>query len=61
MKTDSMPIDEVSTCLKLKTAHHLAAKGDIPDSKIGGAWRFSRNEIEKWIKWINMQEKRAAS
>jgi len=50
METDILTIDEVSTYLKLKTAYHLAAKGDIPGFKVGGSWRFRRSEIEKRIK-----------
>ncbi len=52
MSTDIMTIDEVANYLKLKlkTAYHLAAKGDIPGFKVGGSWRFRRSEIEKWIK-----------
>jgi excisionase family DNA binding protein len=59
METDIMTIDEVANYLKLKlkTAYHLAAKGDIPGFKVGGSWRFRRSEIEKWIK---AQEKREA-
>ena len=51
MKTEIMTIDELSGYLKLKikTAYHLAAKGDIPGFKVGGAWRFRKSEIEKWI------------
>lgn len=54
---DIMTIDEVSNYLKLKlkTAYHLAAKGDIPGFKVGGSWRFRRSEIERWIK---QQEKK---
>lgn len=58
MKTDIITVDKVSTYLKLKTAHHLAAKGDILGFKVSRSLRFRRNDIEKWI---NMQEKRAAS
>lgn len=51
MKNDIMTIEEVSDYLKLKvkTAYHLAAKGDIPGFKVGGSWRFRRSDIERWI------------
>ena len=51
METDIMTIDEVATLLKLKlkTAYHLAAKGDIPGFKVGGSWRFRKSELDKWI------------
>jgi excisionase family DNA binding protein len=52
MENDIMTIDEVAKLLKLKlkTAYHLSAKGDIPGFKVGGYWRFRKSEIEKWIK-----------
>ena len=51
MNTDIMTIKEVAAYLKLteKTAYRLAAEGKIPGFKVGGAWRFRRREIEKWI------------
>jgi excisionase family DNA binding protein len=59
MKTEIMTIDELSDYLKLKikTAYHLAAKGDIPGFKVGGAWRFRKSEIDRWI---SKQEKKRA-
>ena len=32
-----------------KTAYPLAAEGKIPGFKVGGSWRFRRDEIEGWI------------
>jgi len=57
MESDILTIHEVASYLKLKlkTAYHLAAKGDIPGFKVGGSWRFRRSEIERWIK---QQEKK---
>ncbi len=51
MNTDIMTIKEVAAYLKLteKTAYRLAAEGKIPGFKVGGSWRFRRNEIEDWI------------
>jgi excisionase family DNA binding protein len=61
MKTEIMTIDELSDYLKLKikTAYHLAAKGDIPGFKVGGAWRFRKSEIEKWIAKQERDSKKA--
>ena len=61
MKTEIMTIDELSDYLKLKikTAYHLAAKGDIPGFKVGGAWRFRKSEIEKWIAKQEQNNKKA--
>ena len=52
MEDDIITIKEVAEYLKLKekTAYHLAAKGEIPGFKVGGSWRFRKNEIERWIK-----------
>lgn len=51
MKSDVMTIREVSVYLKIteKTAYRLAAEGSIPGFKVGGAWRFRKSEIDKWI------------
>jgi excisionase family DNA binding protein len=42
----------VAEYLKLneKTAYRLAADGKIPGFKVGGSWRFRRDEIEKMTK-----------
>lgn len=51
MPDEIMTIQEVATYLKIKekTAYRLAAGGKIPGFKVGGSWRFRRNEIEAWI------------
>ncbi len=56
MKSDIITIKEVAEYLKIKekTAYSLAASGDIPGFKVGGAWRFKKSEIDKWI---NNQQK----
>ncbi|MCF8474601.1 MAG: helix-turn-helix domain-containing protein [Emcibacter sp.] len=37
-----MSIKEKITCA-------LVAQGTIPGFKVGGAWRFRREDIEQWI------------
>lgn len=51
MPTDIMTIHEVAEYLKLneKTAYRLASEGEIPGFKVGGSWRFKRQDIERWI------------
>lgn len=51
MQSDIMTIKELSEYLKLKekTAYKLVADGKIPGFKVGGAWRFRKTEIDKWI------------
>ena len=51
-KTDILMIKEVAEYLKVteRTIYRLAAAKKIPASKVGGSWRFSRADIEAWIK-----------
>lgn len=51
MQSDVMTIKELSEYLKLKekTAYKLVADGKIPGFKVGGAWRFRKTEIDRWI------------
>ncbi|WP_366555342.1 helix-turn-helix domain-containing protein [Aquibaculum sediminis] len=46
-----MTIKDVSAYLKIteKTAYRLTAEGKIPGFKVGGAWRFRKQEIDAWI------------
>ena len=48
---DILTIKELSLYLKLaeKTAYRLASDGKIPGLKVGGAWRFRKSEIDRWI------------
>lgn len=45
-------LDEVAAYLKVgkRTIYRLAAGKKIPAFKVGGTWRFSRQEIDQWIK-----------
>lgn len=47
-----MTIKEVAEYLKLneKTTYRLVSQGKIPGFKVGGTWRFHRNELEDWVK-----------
>lgn len=60
MDTDIMTIREVAEYLKLteKTAYRLAAERKIPGFKVGGAWRFRRGEIDKWIEQKSAEAKK---
>lgn len=51
MKDDILTIRDVAEMLKLteKTAYRLVSDGEIPGFKVGGSWRFSRKELEKWV------------
>lgn len=55
MKDDAAEIftlDEVAAYLKVgkRTVYRLAAAKKIPAFKVGGTWRFRRQEIDQWIK-----------
>lgn len=52
MTDEILTIREVAELLKIneKTAYKLALAGEIPGFKVGGSWRFEREEITIWIK-----------
>jgi excisionase family DNA binding protein len=61
---DILTLDEVAAYLKAgkRTIYRLAANGEIPAFKLGGTWRFSRTDIESWIKQQSVgRPERAAS
>ena len=47
-----LTISELSEYLKMGRTklYQLAQQGKIPASKIGGHWRFDREEIDTWMK-----------
>ncbi|MDO6423059.1 MULTISPECIES: methylation-associated defense system helix-turn-helix domain-containing protein MAD1 [Cellvibrionaceae] len=51
MTDEILTIDEVAAYLKLakKTAYRLAAEGKLPGFKVGGSWRFKREDVQRWI------------
>ncbi len=51
MNDQILTLKEVATYLKLaeKTAYKLAAAGKLPGFKVGGSWRFKREDIDRWI------------
>lgn len=52
MSIEILTIREVAEYLKIneKTAYRLAAEGKLPGFKVGGAWRFRKDEIDKLTK-----------
>ena len=54
-----LTLKEVAAYLKLaeKTAYRLASEGKLPGFKVGGSWRFKRDDLEVWIdenkKWVS--------
>jgi len=51
-KTDILLIKDVAEYLEVneRTIYRLAAAKKIPAFKVGGSWRFSRADINAWIK-----------
>ena len=51
MNDEILTLKEVAEYLKLaeKTAYRLAQKGKLPGFKVGGSWRFKREDTESWI------------
>ena len=52
-------IDELAQSLKMSkgTIYNKVSKKEIPFLKIGGALRFSKSQIEKWIRQKNLPKK----
>ncbi|MGZ9097770.1 MAG: helix-turn-helix domain-containing protein [Micavibrio sp.] len=63
MNDDIMTIREVAQFLRLteKTAYRYALEEKIPGFKVGGVWRFRRDEIEKLTKVQSTQRIKKAS
>jgi excisionase family DNA binding protein len=51
MTDEILTLKEVADYLKLaeKTAYRLAAEGKLPGFKVGGSWRFKREDVQSWI------------
>ncbi|EKO3681234.1 helix-turn-helix domain-containing protein [Vibrio metschnikovii] len=51
MNDQILTLKELATYLKLaeKTAYRLASKGKLPGFKVGGSWRFKREDLDAWI------------
>ena len=58
--SDLMTVKEAAEYLKLNkmTVYRLAQKHKIPASKVGGAWRFSKDTLDDWIKAQSSMDKR---
>ena len=52
-----LTIKEVAEYLKVneRTVYRLAGAKKIPAFKVGGSWRFSRADIDSWIKQQSME------
>lgn len=57
MDVEIMTLKEVAKYLRLteKTTYRYALEGTIPGFKVGGTWRFRRDDI---LNWINQETNR---
>ena len=57
-----MTIGEVADYLKVteRTIYRLAGAKQIPAFKVGGSWRFSKADIDGWIKRQSMEQQETA-
>lgn len=53
-------LEEVAKYLKVgkRTIYRLVAEKKIPAFKVGGAWRFTRADIDHWIKQQSTADRR---
>ena len=60
MTDEILTLKEVAEYLKLaeKTAYRLAAEDRLPGFKVGGSWRFRKEDIEIWINEQKVSTKR---
>ncbi len=51
MTDDILDADEVAKLLRLneQTVKRLANRGELPGFKVGGRWRFKRQDIDNYI------------
>jgi len=47
-----LTVEEVADFLRVKpsTVYEWAKQGKIPASKVGRLWRFSKQDIEAWVR-----------
>ncbi|ELZ1261748.1 helix-turn-helix domain-containing protein [Vibrio fluvialis] len=57
MNDQILTLKEVAAYLKLaeKTAYRLASEGKLPGFKVGGSWRFKKDDLEKWIEYAKQK------
>ena len=51
MSTTAMTVQDVAAYLNVdpKTVYRMVKRGDLPGFKVGGSWRFRREDIDEWI------------
>jgi len=58
--SDIMTVEEVATYLKVtdRSIYTLLTKEQIPAFKVGGSWRFRRDEIDAWTRRSHSSNKK---
>jgi excisionase family DNA binding protein len=51
MDQEMLDVEGAATVLggSATTVYHLARKGEIPATRVGRAWRFSRSNLVQWV------------
>jgi len=51
MADEILTLTDVARLLKVadKTVYRFAQRGELPGFKVGGQWRFRRQDLEAWI------------
>ena len=59
MPDEILTLPEVAKLLKVadKTVYTMAQRGALPAFKVGGQWRFKRDDIDAWIEWRKLEVK----
>lgn len=59
---DILTLEEVANYLRVtkRTLYRLAQEGALPAFKLGGTWRFRRDELNQWI-IENIDKRRGAN
>lgn len=49
--SDVLTLDEAAAYLRVhpRTLRTKASEGEVPAAKVGRAWRFHREQLERWI------------
>ena len=59
MPDEILTLPEVARLLKVaeKTVYAMARRGALPAFKVGGQWRFKRDDIDAWIERQKLEAK----
>ena len=51
MSTTAMTVQDVAVYLNVdpKTVYRLVNRGSLPGFKVGGIWRFQKDDLDAWI------------